>query len=150
MTTYEQQLLSSMHQNNGLFSDYYLNEIVPTLPEWDEALFAEARGVLGQLNDLRASIRFPSFIPILFRPSAGSFFLDHLDHFLIVKNTAEIWPITLWHDRVVLRLSRGRFSTQLLRSRLQPGGGATVSVGAARNLLVQSARGNPCFPFQPI
>lgn len=52
----QQPLLSAgtPHLNNGLFSDYYLNEILPTLAEWNEGvLFAEAKAVLQQLRDLR-------------------------------------------------------------------------------------------------
>ncbi|MFW5691243.1 MAG: Eco57I restriction-modification methylase domain-containing protein, partial [Chloroflexota bacterium] len=47
-------LVGASHLNNGLFADYYLNEIVPTLPEWDTALFAEAKAALAHLRDLRA------------------------------------------------------------------------------------------------
>ncbi len=50
----EQRLAGSSHLNNGLFADYYLNEIVPSLPEWgDGELFAEAKAVLQHLRDLR-------------------------------------------------------------------------------------------------
>ena len=46
MAKAEQPLFfSSKHLNRGLFSDYYLNDIVPSLPEWsdDNVLFARAR-----------------------------------------------------------------------------------------------------------
>jgi len=49
-------LVGASHLNNGLFADYYLNEIVPTLPEWDATLFAEAKSALAHLRDLRARI----------------------------------------------------------------------------------------------
>jgi len=47
-------LVGASHLNNGLFADYYLNEIVPTLPEWDATLFAEAKSALAHLRDLRS------------------------------------------------------------------------------------------------
>lgn len=50
----EQRLVGAPHLNNGLFADYYLNEIIPTLPEWsDGVLFAEAKVVFQRLHDLR-------------------------------------------------------------------------------------------------
>ncbi len=52
----QQPLLSTgtPHLNNGLFSDYYLKEILPTLMEWNDGLlFAEAKAVLQRLRDLR-------------------------------------------------------------------------------------------------
>ena len=46
----EQRLVDTPHLNNGLFADYYLNEIIPTLPEWsDGELFAEAKAVFQRL-----------------------------------------------------------------------------------------------------
>lgn len=57
MSDYHQQSLALTHHNNGLFSDYYLNEIVPTLPEWDDALFAEGKQVLQRIADLRSTLR---------------------------------------------------------------------------------------------
>ncbi|MEQ8675357.1 MAG: Eco57I restriction-modification methylase domain-containing protein [Aggregatilineales bacterium] len=53
MTDFEQPALSASHLNNGLFADYYLNEIVPTLPEWSDDLFNEAKAVREILRDLR-------------------------------------------------------------------------------------------------
>ena len=44
------------HLNHGLFADHYLNVIVPRRPEWDEALFAEARQVFETLKTLRATL----------------------------------------------------------------------------------------------
>ena len=50
----EQRLVGTPHLNNGLFADYYLNEVIPTLPEWsDGVLFAEAKTVFQRLHDLR-------------------------------------------------------------------------------------------------
>ena len=49
MPEYEQQSLTVSHSNNGLFSDYYLNEIVPTLPEWNESLFNAGKQALEQI-----------------------------------------------------------------------------------------------------
>lgn len=50
----EQRLVGAPHVNNGLFADYYLNEIIPTLPEWsDGMLFAEAKAIFQRLHDLR-------------------------------------------------------------------------------------------------
>ena len=57
MSDYEQQSLALKHQNNGLFADYYLNGIVPTLPEWDTSLFATGKAVFEQIKTLRATIR---------------------------------------------------------------------------------------------
>ncbi|MBZ0310248.1 MAG: hypothetical protein K8I82_29580, partial [Anaerolineae bacterium] len=57
MSDYQQMSLPFSHLNNGLFADYYLNEIVPTLPEWnDEALFHSGKQVLEQLQALRAEV----------------------------------------------------------------------------------------------
>ena len=59
MTSAQQTPLlnSTPHLNNGLFADYYLNEIVPTLPEWsDGQQFAEARAVLQRLRARRQQI----------------------------------------------------------------------------------------------
>ncbi len=53
MSDYEQQSLTISHSNNGLFSDYYLNEIVPTLPD----LFNAGKQALEQIQALRASIQ---------------------------------------------------------------------------------------------
>lgn len=51
-------LLASPHENNGLFADYYLNEVVPTLPEWqDSELFRDAKLALERITELRASIQ---------------------------------------------------------------------------------------------
>jgi hypothetical protein len=57
MSQYEQQSLTARHSNNGLFSDYYLNEIVPTLPEWNEILFSASRQVLAEIRALRSHIQ---------------------------------------------------------------------------------------------
>ena len=57
MTEYEQQSLAISQNNNGLFSDYYLNEIVPTLPDWNESLFNEGRQALEKIRALQASIQ---------------------------------------------------------------------------------------------
>lgn len=43
MSEYEQKSLVVKHLNNGLFADYYLNEIIPTQPEWDTSLFAAGK-----------------------------------------------------------------------------------------------------------
>jgi len=43
------------HHNHGLFADYYLNEIVPTLPEWNP-VGAQYIAPLQQIKTLRASI----------------------------------------------------------------------------------------------
>ncbi len=48
--------VAARHRNNGLFADYYLDEIVPGLPEWDEVLFAEGKRALDALRDLRGRI----------------------------------------------------------------------------------------------
>lgn len=53
MTDFEQPALSASHLNNGLFADYYLNEIVPSLSEWNDDLFNEAKAVRDTLRDLR-------------------------------------------------------------------------------------------------
>ena len=52
----QKTLSGDPHQNNGLFSDYHLNEVVPTLDQWHDA-FNEGRAVLEQLRDLRATIQ---------------------------------------------------------------------------------------------
>lgn len=50
-------MLSNKHLNRGLFSDHYLDEIIPTSSEWSsETLFAEIKlmrdALLEQLNNL--------------------------------------------------------------------------------------------------
>jgi len=45
------------HRNRGLFSDYYLDEIVPTLPEWDETNFEQVKMVFESLKALRETIQ---------------------------------------------------------------------------------------------
>ncbi len=57
MSEYGQQALTTSHLNNGLFADYYLNEIVPTLPEWNEGLFDAGQRAREQIKILRASIQ---------------------------------------------------------------------------------------------
>ncbi len=51
-------MFSSKHLNRGLFSDYYLNDIAPTLQEWkdDNGLFAEALKLREELRALLKSI----------------------------------------------------------------------------------------------
>ncbi|MCA9887205.1 MAG: class I SAM-dependent DNA methyltransferase, partial [Anaerolineae bacterium] len=54
----EQRSLSATHRNNGLFADYYLNEIVPTLTEWDDAtLVSQATVAYDELRRLRERIQ---------------------------------------------------------------------------------------------
>ncbi|MAU12414.1 MAG: hypothetical protein CL607_21500 [Anaerolineaceae bacterium] len=54
----EQRSLSATHHNNGLFADYYLNEIVPTLPEWDDViLVSQATAAYNDLRQLRERIQ---------------------------------------------------------------------------------------------
>ncbi len=48
--------VAARHLNNGLFADYYLDQIVPGLPEWDEVLFADGKRLLDSLRDLRGRI----------------------------------------------------------------------------------------------
>lgn len=53
MTTPDQMnLLTARHLNQGLFSDYYLDDVVPTLPEWNQDGAA-----YQQMVALRASLR---------------------------------------------------------------------------------------------
>jgi type I restriction-modification system DNA methylase subunit len=56
MTSFQMPLLGPKHLNHGLFSDYYLDEIVPRRPEW-LALLDSARSVRDQLRVLRDQIR---------------------------------------------------------------------------------------------
>ncbi|TVR18750.1 MAG: hypothetical protein EA396_14160, partial [Anaerolineaceae bacterium] len=50
----EKRLIGTPHLNNGLFADYYLNEIIPASSEWrDGELFASAKAVFQRLRDLR-------------------------------------------------------------------------------------------------
>ncbi len=57
MPDYQQKSLIVHHLNNGLFADYYLNEIVPTLPEWSEALFEAGKRCFEQIKTLRSTIQ---------------------------------------------------------------------------------------------
>ncbi|MBZ0301589.1 MAG: Eco57I restriction-modification methylase domain-containing protein [Anaerolineae bacterium] len=50
-------LVGISHLNHGLFSDYYLDEIVPRQLEWDHDLFAQAKQVLAQLQALRSRLQ---------------------------------------------------------------------------------------------
>ena len=52
------QLAGTTHLNNGLFSDYYLDTIIPDSREWtaDNDLFAEAKQVKTDLLQLLESI----------------------------------------------------------------------------------------------
>ncbi|MBN8592270.1 MAG: Eco57I restriction-modification methylase domain-containing protein [Anaerolineae bacterium] len=53
MTTPDQMnLLTARHLNQGLFSDYYLDDVVPTLPDWNQDGAA-----YQQMVALRASLR---------------------------------------------------------------------------------------------
>jgi type I restriction-modification system DNA methylase subunit len=52
-----QQPLAVRHLNNGLFSDYYLDDRVPKLPAWDDALFAAGKRCLHELRELRSVIQ---------------------------------------------------------------------------------------------
>ncbi|NUQ07370.1 MAG: N-6 DNA methylase, partial [Anaerolineae bacterium] len=47
------------HRNHGLFSDYYLSDLLPTLPVWtqDLALLSEAQAALDALRSLFLTIR---------------------------------------------------------------------------------------------
>jgi hypothetical protein len=45
-------LLTARHLNQGLFSDYYLDDVVPTLPEWNQG-----GAVYQQMVALRAGLR---------------------------------------------------------------------------------------------
>jgi type I restriction-modification system DNA methylase subunit len=56
MSNNEQQTLPVKPLNNGLFADYYLENIVPKQPEWDEALFASGKAALTELQTLRAGL----------------------------------------------------------------------------------------------
>lgn len=54
---HQPRLLGTKHLNNGLFADYYLDEIVPQQAEWTALTYGdEARRVLTQLKTLRAQI----------------------------------------------------------------------------------------------
>ena len=50
MNTIQLPLISAPHANNGLFSDYYLNEIVPAQDDW-LALGHAARPVRDTLRE---------------------------------------------------------------------------------------------------
>jgi len=55
MNAIQLTLISAPHSNNGLFSDYYLNEIVPVQDDW-LALSAAARPVRDALCERLATI----------------------------------------------------------------------------------------------
>ncbi|MEZ4668138.1 MAG: N-6 DNA methylase [Anaerolineae bacterium] len=59
MNASQPSLTTARHYNRGLFSDYYLDQIVPTLPEWvdDNGLFAHARDLRDDLRTLVAALR---------------------------------------------------------------------------------------------
>ena len=50
-------LVGTPHLNNGLFSDYYLDEIVPQQLEWDNDLFTASSQVREQLRALRNTLQ---------------------------------------------------------------------------------------------
>lgn len=55
-------LLSSNHLNRGLFSDHYLDEVLPDLPGWDNerTAFTEAAAIRQRLLDLYRKSNFES------------------------------------------------------------------------------------------
>jgi type I restriction-modification system DNA methylase subunit len=57
MPDYEQVPLVGKHLNRGLFADYYLNEMVPALPEWDSELFQAGKQALAQIKTLRTGLQ---------------------------------------------------------------------------------------------
>ena len=57
MSDYQQTGFQFSHQNNGLFADYYLNEIVPTLPEWNDDLFNAGKRAFEQIRLLRERLQ---------------------------------------------------------------------------------------------
>jgi hypothetical protein len=50
-------LLAAKHLNQGLFSDYYLNHVAPTLSEWESPeLHAQAKALRDDLKTLLTSV----------------------------------------------------------------------------------------------
>jgi type I restriction-modification system DNA methylase subunit len=57
VSDFRQASFSFSHENNGLFADYYLNEIISTLPDWSDDLFADGKQLQTDLLAIRQTIR---------------------------------------------------------------------------------------------
>jgi len=78
---------SSKHKNWGLFSDYYLSDIVPTLDEWkdDNELFAHARVLRDELRSRLSSIQAEALSEAQLEDTWVKYVLEKLGHYWSVQ-----------------------------------------------------------------